>query len=436
MEYNNLHSCDYSTQYRTAEATDLAFAPCANLSSPCSDRASFQVAAPTTTTDRTCQLITNCTLGSTFQIFPPTATTDRACENSTVCVLHETYETRAPTLTSNRDCAAVGRCVSGEFKAAESTLTTNVRCQQLTECNVGETYQSVSPTPTTNRVCGNKVTACLPGQTFQTAVPTPTSNRVCSAVATCQNGSQYQSFPPTLTSNRICAPCSACPTNVTVLLSACTATSDARCATIANVSGPVTTVDNSAHNLSTGATAGIAVGCIILLGLTGCGFLALGRRLESKSRDRIEEAEMQVIVAQQSSAESDALVQRMRGAWQITSSHIKLLERLAEGAFGTVWRGLWGSQTVAVKVLKQSLDESTPELAEEFHKECEMLQSIRHPALIIFLGAGIWNDGKAFLVTEFMWGGTLRGALLDTSRSMEWALRHSIAQQVKAPELV
>ena len=64
-----------------------------------------------------------------------------------------------------------------------------------------------------------------------------------------------------------------------------------------------------------------------------------------------------------------------------------------------MWKGLWGTQTVAIKVLKRTADdELDPDGAEEFRKECETLQTIKHPNLIVFLGAGVTEDGKAFMV--------------------------------------
>jgi hypothetical protein len=42
--------------------------------------------------------------------------------------------------------------------------------------------------------------------------------------------------------------------------------------------------------------------------------------------------------------------------------------------------------------------ELDPAGAEDFRKECETLQAIKHPNLIVFLGAGTTSDGKAYMV--------------------------------------
>ena len=68
--------------------------------------------------------------------------------------------------------------------------------------------------------------------------------------------------------------------------------------------------------------------------------------------------------------------------------------------------------------------------AAEFRKECEALQMIRHPNLIIFYGAGTSDDGRFFLVTELLAGGPLRKALLDTEKEIDWDVRTRVATQI------
>ena len=72
------------------------------------------------------------------------------------------------------------------------------------------------------------------------------------------------------------------------------------------------------------------------------------------------------------------------------------------------------------------------ETAEELRKECETLQMIKHPNLLIFYGAGTADDGRSFMVTEFLAGGSLRAVLHDASREIEWNLRQRVAVHVAA----
>jgi len=119
--------------------------------------------------------------------------------------------------------------------------------------------------------------------------------------------------------------------------------------------------------------------------------------------------------------------------------------RLFKGAFGEVWTAKWSNMFVAVKLLKREYSgapqECDPEYAsafaaldahaaEEFAKETAMLLSIKHPSLLIFYGAGTADDGRLFMVTEYLRLGALRGVLLDHSRQIEWSTRTKIAVQV------
>ena len=108
---------------------------------------------------------------------------------------------------------------------------------------------------------------------------------------------------------------------------------------------------------------------------------------------------MQLLSARQDSDEAHATVRRILAAWEIPAEHVTFLQELAEGTYGAVWKGLWGSQPVAIKVLKRgAADDERGDADAEFRKECEALQAIKHPNLIVFLGAGTTADGKPFMV--------------------------------------
>lgn len=66
----------------------------------------------------------------------------------------------------------------------------------------------------------------------------------------------------------------------------------------------------------------------------------------------------------------------------------------------------------------------------DFKAECSTLQSIRHPNLLIFYGAGITEYGAAFIVTEWMEIGSLRRVLSDSQRSLDFDRRAVIAVQI------
>jgi hypothetical protein len=96
---------------------------------------------------------------------------------------------------------------------------------------------------------------------------------------------------------------------------------------------------------------------------------------------------------------------------------------IGEGAFSRVWSGTWGYERVAIKVLKSSTEDGGPDAIRDFEREVNTLQSIRHPCLIRFFGAGLKSSGHAFFVTELAMGGSLRSVLANVLDSLPWATR-------------
>jgi len=91
--------------------------------------------------------------------------------------------------------------------------------------------------------------------------------------------------------------------------------------------------------------------------------------------------------------------------WKIDFSALKIDQKLAEGAFGTVFKGSYYEKEVAIKKLKLRDNVLSTELIEDLRKEAEILASIRHPHIILFLG--ITDPPEMCLVTEFMEQGSI-----------------------------
>lgn len=79
----------------------------------------------------------------------------------------------------------------------------------------------------------------------------------------------------------------------------------------------------------------------------------------------------------------------------------RLIEIVGEGGSATVYRAQ-GRETVAVKVLKA--DASSPGWVRRFEQERETLSGLDHPGLIRVLDAGHLDDGRPYLITEFVEG--------------------------------
>jgi hypothetical protein len=88
---------------------------------------------------------------------------------------------------------------------------------------------------------------------------------------------------------------------------------------------------------------------------------------------------------------------------------LEIYEELGRGGMGTVYRGrhLKLQREVAVKFLAPQLA-AKPEVRERFTREATALARINHPHVVRVFDAGI-EEGEAFLVLEYLSGGTLAG---------------------------
>ncbi|KAF3796283.1 U-box domain-containing protein 35 [Nymphaea thermarum] len=99
--------------------------------------------------------------------------------------------------------------------------------------------------------------------------------------------------------------------------------------------------------------------------------------------------------------------------------------RIGGGAYGTVYKCRLHHTTVAVKVLQLNEEYKT----KQFHQELEVLSKIRHPHLLLLLGA---CPDHGCLVYEFMENGSLDDRLFrqGNSPSIPWFDRFRIAWEI------
>jgi serine/threonine protein kinase len=103
-------------------------------------------------------------------------------------------------------------------------------------------------------------------------------------------------------------------------------------------------------------------------------------------------------------SDDEALEPLVKNKLQINLGQLTFLSKISEGAGGIVYRGLWYQQTVAIKRLKISNEES-------FIKEVSVLNSLRHPNVLELYGYSVDSKGYQYIVTEFMDKGSLDGLL-------------------------
>lgn len=121
-----------------------------------------------------------------------------------------------------------------------------------------------------------------------------------------------------------------------------------------------------------------------------------------------------------SSDHKDYLAER----WVLKYEDLNASETIGSGSSCTVYRGSFKQTPVAVKVMHKG--SRTSKIEQEFEREVRALLSIRHPNLVLFMGACI--DSQLAIVTEYCSGGSLF-KLLHEQRSitLSWKQRAKIA---------
>eukprot|EP00939_MAST-03C_sp_MAST-3C-sp1_P004028 g4028.t1 len=128
---------------------------------------------------------------------------------------------------------------------------------------------------------------------------------------------------------------------------------------------------------------------------------------------RVKHREAEARAKELRATQADKLL--IESAWKIDWSSIELVDRLAAGGFGEVWRGIMGDTTdVAIKKMFRT-ENTNLDCEQEIH----FLKRCRHAKLVWFMGCGkIDNDAEKniFLVLEFMNRGDLCGLLWASKR--------------------
>eukprot|EP00462_Mataza_sp_D1_P018323 CAMPEP_0175128274 /NCGR_PEP_ID=MMETSP0087-20121206/4841_1 /TAXON_ID=136419 /ORGANISM="Unknown Unknown, Strain D1" /LENGTH=266 /DNA_ID=CAMNT_0016410325 /DNA_START=27 /DNA_END=824 /DNA_ORIENTATION=+ len=111
---------------------------------------------------------------------------------------------------------------------------------------------------------------------------------------------------------------------------------------------------------------------------------------------------------------------------KLTFDSIKFEQCIGEGSFGKVYKGVCGSQVLAIKVLKntQSLESKL-----EFFQEVKLLNQLQHPN-ILALSAVFIRGTSLYIVSPFMEQGTLNALLQDRSRALTWPQKIKLALDV------
>ncbi|XP_052191008.1 serine/threonine-protein kinase CTR1 isoform X2 [Diospyros lotus] len=112
---------------------------------------------------------------------------------------------------------------------------------------------------------------------------------------------------------------------------------------------------------------------------------------------------------------------------EISWDELHIKERIGAGSFGTVHRAEWHGSDVAVKVL--TVQDFHDEQLKEFLREVAIMKRVRHPNVVLFMGA-VTQRPHLSIVTEYLPRGSLYrlihrpspGEIMDQRRRLRMAL--------------
>eukprot|EP00249_Psilotum_nudum_P015269 c25234_g1_i1 orf=473-2905(-) len=113
--------------------------------------------------------------------------------------------------------------------------------------------------------------------------------------------------------------------------------------------------------------------------------------------------------------------------FEIAWEDLTLGEQIGQGSCGTVYHGLWFGSDVAIKVFteqKYSID-----LLDDFRKEVAIMKRLRHPNVVLFMGA-VTSPVHLSIVTDFLPRGSLFRLLHRSSQGLDWRRRVSMALDI------
>ncbi|KAE9289682.1 hypothetical protein PF008_g25827 [Phytophthora fragariae] len=98
----------------------------------------------------------------------------------------------------------------------------------------------------------------------------------------------------------------------------------------------------------------------------------------------------------------------IKAEWKLDLNEVRLEKAVGSGRSGSTYSAWWRGTHVAAKVVDSSTNTQAvgEELLNEFHREVAVVSKLRHPNIVLFLGAAI-NPPRYCLVFEFMENGTL-----------------------------
>lgn len=113
----------------------------------------------------------------------------------------------------------------------------------------------------------------------------------------------------------------------------------------------------------------------------------------------------------------------------LTPREIHLIEEIGDGVTSVVFRGSYKGMEVAVKELTCDISTMSKQARTNLERELTILKSVKHPALVKFLGVAD-ETSKVKIVTEFCAGGTAFDLLHNSNLLLSWEQKLKMLVQV------
>lgn len=113
--------------------------------------------------------------------------------------------------------------------------------------------------------------------------------------------------------------------------------------------------------------------------------------------------------------------------YEILWEDLAICEQIGQGSCGVVYHALWYGSDVAVKVF--SNQEYSGDIILSFRQEISMMKRLRHPNVLLFMGA-VASPDRPCIVTEFLPRGSLFGLLQRNAPKLDWRKRIQMALDI------
>ncbi|OIV91780.1 hypothetical protein TanjilG_14359 [Lupinus angustifolius] len=112
--------------------------------------------------------------------------------------------------------------------------------------------------------------------------------------------------------------------------------------------------------------------------------------------------------------------------YEILWEDLTIGEQIGQGSCGTVYHALWYGSDVAVKIFSKQYSD---DVIMSFRQEVSVLKRLRHPNILLFMGA-VTSPQHLCIVTEFFPRGSLFRMLQRNAAKLDWRRRVQMALDI------